>query len=154
MKTYICRAVGYWVSLPPDCKNSITLVTKIPIQRPNWSPIRILVNPQFVSDSCFFLFHVDMVEVASFPLVDPLGLSAIIPCFHLYSKVCMRLKRKWESSYHANKPALFIYKCKFALLSQLIGNWLINRFYSPKWFFWSWLGLYKNYSWHSNIPPS
>ena len=63
-----------------------------------------------------------MVEVGSFPLVD--RLSAIIRCFYLYSKVCMRLRRKWESpvSYSANKPALFIHKPKVDLLSQLIGN--------------------------------
>ena len=40
------------------------------------------------------------------------------------SKVCMRLRRKWESpvSDSANKPALFIHKRKVDLLSQLIGN--------------------------------
>ena len=77
---------------------------------------------------CFILFRLDMVEVGSFPLVDPL--SAIIRCFHLYSKVYMRLRRKWESpvSYSANKPTLFIQKRKVDLLSQLIGNWLRTDF--------------------------
>ena len=64
-----------------------------------------------------------MVEVGSFPLVDPL--SAIIRCFHLYSKVYMYApEREWESPvlYSANEPALFFQKRKVDLFSQLIGN--------------------------------
>ena len=79
----MCQTVGYRVSLPPGCKTTQRYVTEIPIQRSIESPILILVNPRFVSDPCFILFRVDMVEVGSFPLVDPL--SAIIRCFHLYS---------------------------------------------------------------------
>ena len=117
----MCRTVGYRLSLPPDCKNNTTL------RHGNPHPTVILISntnsgePCFVSDRCFILFHLDMVEVGSFPLVDPL--SAIIRCFHLYSNVFMRLRRKWESpvSYSANKPALF-QKRKVDLLSQLIGN--------------------------------
>ena len=121
----MCRTVGYRVSLPPDCKNNTTPRHGNPhptVKLISNTTKVILVNPRLVSDSCFYLFRADMVEAGSFPLVDPL--SAIILCFHLYSKVCMHLKRKWESpvSYNANKPALFIYKCKVALLSQLIGN--------------------------------
>ena len=118
----MCRTVGYRLSLPPDCKNNTTL------RHGNPHPTVILISsansgePRFVSDRCFIYFHLDMVEVGSFPLVDPL--SAIIRCFHLYSKVYMPLRRKWESpvSYSANKPALFIQKCKVDLLSQLMGN--------------------------------
>ena len=118
----MCRTVGYRLSLPPDCKNNTTL------RHGNPHPTVILISntnsgePCFVSDRGFILFHLDMVEVGSFPLVDPL--SAIIRCFHLYSNVYMRLRRKWESpvSYSANKPALFIQKRKVDLLSQLIGN--------------------------------
>ena len=118
----MCQTVGYRVNLPPDCKNNTTL------HHGNPHPTVSLISntnsgePRFVSDPCFILFGADMVEVGSFPLIDPL--SAIIRCFHLYSKVCMRLRRKWEStvSYHANKPALFIHKRKVDLLSQLIRN--------------------------------
>ena len=111
----MCRTVGYRVNLPLTVKTTQRYVTEIPIQR-------ILVNLAFVSDPCFILFRVDMVEVGSLPLVDPL--SAIIRCFYFYSKVCMRLRRKWESpvSYSANKPPLFIQKRKVDLLSQLTGN--------------------------------
>ena len=118
----MCRTVGYPVSLPPDCKNNTTLRHGNPHPTVNLNSNTNSGEPRFVSDPCFILFPVDMVEVGSFPLVDPL--SAIIRCFHFYSKVCMRLRRKWESpvSYSANKAALFIYKCKFVLLSQLIGN--------------------------------
>ena len=118
----MCRTVGYRLSLPPECKNNTTL------RHENPHPTVILISntnsgePCFVSDCCFILFRLDMVEVGSFQIVDPL--SAIIRCFHLYSKVYMRLGRKWESpvSYSANKPALFIQKRKVDLLSQLIGN--------------------------------
>ena len=115
----MCRTVGYRVSLPPDCKNNTTLRHGNPHLTVK---ILILVNLALLADPFFILFRVDMVEVDSLTLVDPL--SAIIRCFHLYSKVCMRLGRKWESpvSYSANKPALFIYKRKVDLLSQLIGN--------------------------------
>ena len=118
----MCRTVGYRVSLPLTVKTTQRCVTEIPIQRSFRSPILIQVKPRFVSDPCFILFRVDMVEVGTFLLVNPL--SDIIRCFHLYSKVCTRLRRKWESlvSYCANKPALFICKRKVDLLSQLIGN--------------------------------
>ena len=106
----MCRTVGYRLSLPPKCKNNTTL------RHGNTHPTDILISntnsgePCFVSDRCFILFRLDMVEVNSFQIVDPL--SAIIRCFHLYSKVYMRLRRKWESpvSYSANKPALFYSK--------------------------------------------
>ena len=118
----MCRTVGYRVSLPPDCKNNTTLHHGNPHPTVNLISDTNSGEPRFVSDRCFILFRLDMVEVGSFPLVDPL--SAIIRCFHLYSKVYMRLRRKWESpvSYSANKPALFIQKRKVDLLSQLIGN--------------------------------
>ena len=104
----MCRTVGYRVSLPPDCKYNTALRHGNPQPTVNLISNTNSGEPRFVSDSCFILFRVDMVEVGSFPLVDPL--SAIIRCFHFYSKVCMRLRRKWESpvSYCANKPALFI----------------------------------------------
>ena len=121
----MCRTVGYRVSLPPDCKNNTTLRHGNPHPTVNLISNTNSGEPslcRFVSNPCFILFRLEMVEVGSFPLLDPL--SAIIHCFYLYSKVCMRLRRKWESpvSYSANKPALFIYKCKVDLLSQLIGN--------------------------------
>ena len=118
----MCRTVGYRVSLPPDCKNNTMLHHRNP-----HPTVNLICNTNsgktcFVSDPCFILFRVDMEEVGSFPLVDPL--LAIIRCFYFYSKVCMRLRRKWESpvSYSANKPALFIHKRKADLLSQSIGN--------------------------------
>ena len=120
----MCRTVWYRVSLPPppDCKNNTKLRHGNPHPTVNLISNNNSGEPRFVSDPCFILFRVDMVEVASFRLVDPL--SAIICCFHLYSKVCMHLRRKWKSpvSYIANKPALFIHKRKVDLLSQLIGN--------------------------------
>ena len=118
----MCRTVGYRVSLPPDCKNNTTLRHGNPHPTVNLICNTNSGETRFVSDPCFILFRVDMVEVGSFPLVDLL--SAIIRCFNFYSKVCMRLRRKWESpvSYSANKPALFIHKRKPDLLSQSIGN--------------------------------
>ena len=118
----MCRTVGYQISLPPDCKNNTTLRHGNPQPTVNLICNTNSGEPCFVSDHCFILFCLDMVEVGSFPLVDPL--SAIIRSFHLYSKVYMRLRRKWESpvSYSANKPALFIQKRKVDLLSQIIGN--------------------------------
>ena len=118
----MCRTVGYRVSLPPDCKNNTTLCHGNPYPMVNLISNTNSGEPRFVSDLFFILFRVDMVEVGSFPLVDPL--SAIILCFYLYSKVCMCLRQKWESpvSYSANKPALFIHKLKVDLLSHLIGN--------------------------------
>ena len=118
----MCRTVGYRVGLPPDCKNNTTLRHGNPHPTVNLISSTNSGEPRFVSDPCFILFRIDMVEVGSFPLVDPL--SAIIRCFYLYSKVCMHLRRKWEYpvSYSANKPALFIHKRKVDLLSQLIGN--------------------------------
>ena len=83
----MCRTVGYRVSLPPDCKNNITLRQGNPHPTVNLNSNTNSGEPRFVSDPCFILFPVDMVEVGSFPLVDPL--SAITRCFHLYSKVCM-----------------------------------------------------------------
>ena len=118
----MCRTVGYRVGLPPDCKNNTMLRHGNPHPTVNLISNTYSGEPRFVSDPCFILFRIDMVEVGSFPLVDPL--SAIIRCFYLYSKVCMRLRRKWEYPvlYSANKPALFIHKRKVDLLSQLIGN--------------------------------
>ena len=119
----MCRTVGYRVSQPPDCKNNTTLHHGNPHPTVNLISNTNSGEPSLhVSDPCFILFPVDMVEVGSFPLVDPL--SAIIRCFHLYSKVCVRLRRKWELpvSYSANKPTLFIHKSKVDLLSQYIGN--------------------------------
>ena len=118
----MCRTVGYRASLPPDCKNNITLCHGNPHPTVNLICNNNSGEPHFVSDPCFILFHVEMVEVGSFQLVDPL--SAIFRGFYFYSKVCMRLRQKWESpvSYSANKPALFIHKRKADLLSQSIGN--------------------------------
>ena len=118
----MCWTVGYRVSLPPDCKNNTTLCHRNPHTTVNLISNTNSGETCFVSDPCFILFPVDMVEVGSFPLIDPL--LAISRCFHLYSKVCVRLRRKWESpvSYSANKPALFIHKCKVDLLSEFIGN--------------------------------
>ena len=120
----MCRTVGYGLSLPPDCKNNTKLRHGNPHPTVNLISNANSGEPRFVSDRCFILFRLDMVEVGSLPLVDPL--SAIIHCFYFYSKGCMRLRRKWESpvSYSANKPALFIQnvKRKVDLLSQLIGN--------------------------------
>ena len=106
----------------PDCKNNTMLRHGNPHPTVNLISNTNSGEPCFVSDPCFILFRVGMVEVGSFPLVDPL--SAIIHCFYFNSKVCMRLRRKWESpvSYSANKPALFIHKRKVDLLFQLIGN--------------------------------
>ena len=117
----MCRAVGYRVSLPPNCKNNTMLRHRNPHPAvkliSNSNSGEYLLCMTFVS----ILFRVDMAsKLAAFcPLIP---YTAIILCFHLYSKVCIPLKRKWESpvSYHANKPALFIYKCKVDLLSQLI----------------------------------
>ena len=118
----MCRTDGYRVSLPPDCKNNTTLRHGNPHPTVNLISNTNSGEPRFVSDRCFIRFRLDMVDVGSFPLVDPP--LAIIRCFHLYRKVYMRLRRKWESpvSYSANKPALFIHKRKVDFLSQLIGN--------------------------------
>ena len=114
----MCQTVGYRLSLPPDCKNNTMLCHGNPHPTVNLISNTNSGEPCFVSDRCFILFRLDMVEVGSFPLVDPL--LAIIRCFHLYSKVYMCLRRKWESpvSYSANKPALFIQKRKVDLLSR------------------------------------
>ena len=82
----MCQTVGYRVSLPPDCKNNTKLLYGNPHPTVNLISNINSGEPRFVSDPCFILFHVDMVEVASFPLVDPL--SAIIRCFHLYLVKC------------------------------------------------------------------
>ena len=113
----MCRTVGYRVSLPPDCKNNTKLRHGNPHPTVNLISNTNSGEPRIVSDPCYILFRVDMVEVGIFRLFDPL--SAIIRCFHLYSKLCA-----WESpvSYSANNPALFIHKRKVDLLFQLIGN--------------------------------
>ena len=70
----MCRTVGYRVSLPPDCKNNTAL------RHGNPHPtVNLISNTDSGEPSLCILFHVDMVEVGSFPLVDPL--SAIISLF-------------------------------------------------------------------------
>ena len=94
----MCRTVRYRISLPPDCKNNTMLRHGNPHPTVNLISNTNSGEPCFVSDRCFILFRLDMVEVGSFPLVDPL--SAIIRCFHLYSKVYMRLSENGNPRFH------------------------------------------------------
>ena len=85
---HMCRTVGYRVSLPPDCKNNTTLRHGNPHPTVNLISNTNSGEPslcRFVSDPCFILFLVEMVEVGSFPLDDPL--SAIIR-FFIYIVKC------------------------------------------------------------------
>ena len=110
----MCRTVGYRASLLPDCKNNTTLRHGNPHPTVNLISNTNSGEPCFVSDRCFILFCVDMVEVGTFPLVDPL--SAIIRCFHLYSKVCMLLRRGLYKKYSKMRLCLFN---KFVFLRTL-----------------------------------
>ena len=118
----MCWTFGYGVSLPPDCKNNTTLRHGNPHPTVNLISNTDSGEPRFVSDPCFILFRADMVEVGSFPLVDPLYWPLFV--VFIYIVLYMGLRRKWESlvSYSANKPALLIHKPKVDLISQLIGN--------------------------------
>ena len=121
----MCRTVGYGVpvSLPPDCKNNITLRHRNPhptvylISNTNSGKPSLCIWPLFHSFSCR--------HGRSWQLSTRLSSIGHYSLFSFrYRKVCTGLIRKWESpvSYSANKPALFIYKRKVDLLSQLIGN--------------------------------